>query len=82
MRQLSLLQEATQEWFALRAFSVANQLLEQYIRATKKDIEQEKNYISIMYSKFSNSGEISLLYNLAISSKSEGSYLFIISVVI
>ena len=29
--QLSLLQEATKEWFILRGFSVASQLLEQYI---------------------------------------------------
>ena len=37
--QLSLLQEATKEWFTLRGFSVASQLLEQYKRATKKNIK-------------------------------------------
>ena len=40
--QLSLLQEATQEWFTLRGFSVASQLLEQYKRATKKNIKGMK----------------------------------------
>ena len=40
--QLSLLQEATKEWFTLRGFSVASQLLEQYKRATKKNTEGTK----------------------------------------
>ena len=44
--QLSLLQEATKEWFTLRGFSVATQLLEQCKRATlKEQKEQERNYI-------------------------------------
>lgn len=40
--QLSLLREVTQEWFTLRGFSVASQLLEQYKRATKKNIKGTK----------------------------------------
>ena len=40
--QLSLLQEATKQWFTLRGFSVASQLLEQYKRATKKNIKGTK----------------------------------------
>ena len=40
--QISLLQEATKEWFTLRGFSVASQLLEQYKRATKKNIKGTK----------------------------------------
>ena len=37
--QLLLLQEVTNEWFILRGFSVASQPLEQYKRATKKNIK-------------------------------------------
>ena len=37
--QLLLLQGVTNEWFILRGFSVASQLLEQYKRATKKNIK-------------------------------------------
>ena len=40
--QLSLLREVTQEWFTLRGFSVASQLLEQYKRVTKKNIKGTK----------------------------------------
>ena len=40
--QLSLLQEATKEWFTFRGFSIASQLLEQYKRATKKNIKGTK----------------------------------------
>lgn len=40
--QLLLLREVTQEWFTLRGFSVASQLLEQYKRATKKNIKGTK----------------------------------------
>ena len=39
---ISLLQEAAQEWFTIRGFSVASQLLEQYKRATKKNIKGSK----------------------------------------
>ena len=39
---LSLLQEATKEWFILRGFSVTSQLLEQYKKATKKNIKGTK----------------------------------------
>ena len=40
--QLLLLQEVTNEWFILRGFSLASQLLEQYKRATKKNIKGTK----------------------------------------
>ena len=39
---LSLLQEATKEWFILRGFSVTSQLLEQYKKTTKKNIKGTK----------------------------------------
>ena len=39
---ISLLREAAQEWFTIRGFSVASQLLEQYKRATKKNIKGSK----------------------------------------
>ena len=39
---LSLLQEATKEWFILRGFSVTSQLLEQYKKATKRISKAQK----------------------------------------
>ena len=44
--RLSLLQEATKQWFSLRGFSVTSQLLEQYKKTTKTNIKGTKrNYI-------------------------------------
>ena len=63
---ISLLREAAQEWFTIRGFPVASHLLEQYKRATKRILKDQKHTKRVTLERRKHVDLITATFNIII----------------